>query len=148
MFSSLGPGARAYWVYEDGHALWYERRSGWPSEENIFTEANFIAQIFLCRINIEKILYFVHFYRCRGISTLVRCIFRKRRLLKPPHIKSKTGCPEVDLLTEFHCIAVRSLAALCDSCQPHALPLWDKEIPPSAFPNSATSTDLFSTQFL
>ena len=35
---------------------------------------------------------------------MVRCIFRKRRLLKPPHIKSKTGCPEVDLLTEFHCI--------------------------------------------
>ena len=34
---------------------------------------------------------------------MVRCIFRKRRLLKPPHIKSKTGCPEVDLLTEFHC---------------------------------------------
>ena len=30
--------------------------------------------------------------------------FRKRRLLKPSHIKSKTGCPEVDLLTEFHCI--------------------------------------------
>ena len=28
--------------------------------------------------------------------------FRKRRLLKPPRIKSKTGCPEVDLLTEFH----------------------------------------------
>ena len=34
---------------------------------------------------------------------MVRCIFRKRRLLKPPRIKSKTGCPEVDLLTEFHC---------------------------------------------
>ena len=31
--------------------------------------------------------------------------FRKRRLLKPPRIKSKTGCPEVDLLTEFHCIS-------------------------------------------
>ena len=30
--------------------------------------------------------------------------FRKRRLLKPPRIKSKIGCPEVDLLTEFHCI--------------------------------------------
>ena len=30
--------------------------------------------------------------------------FRKRRLLKLPRIKSKTGCPEVDLLTEFHCI--------------------------------------------
>ena len=29
--------------------------------------------------------------------------FRKRRLLKPPRIKSKTGCPEMDLLTEFHC---------------------------------------------
>ena len=29
--------------------------------------------------------------------------FRKRRLLKPPRIKSKTGCPEVDLLTEFLC---------------------------------------------
>ena len=43
-----------------------------------------------CRINTEKILHFVH--------------FRKRRLLKPPRIKSKTGCPEVDLLTEFHCI--------------------------------------------
>ena len=28
---------------------------------------------------------------------MVGCIFRKRR------IKSKTGCPEVDLLTEFHC---------------------------------------------
>ena len=42
-----------------------------------------------CRINTEKILHFVH--------------FRKRRLLKPPRIKSKTGCPEVDLLTEFHC---------------------------------------------
>ena len=34
---------------------------------------------------------------------MVRYIFRKRRLLKPPRIKSKTGCPEVDLLTEFHC---------------------------------------------
>ena len=34
---------------------------------------------------------------------MVRCIFRKRRLLKPPRIKSKTGCPEVDLFTEFHC---------------------------------------------
>ena len=41
------------------------------------------------RYNTEKILHFVH--------------FRKRRLLKPPRIKSKTGCPEVDLLTEFHC---------------------------------------------
>ena len=30
--------------------------------------------------------------------------FRKRRLSKPPRIKSKTGCPELDLLTEFHCI--------------------------------------------
>ena len=29
--------------------------------------------------------------------------FRKRRLLKPPRIKSKTGCPEVGLLTKFHC---------------------------------------------
>ena len=29
--------------------------------------------------------------------------FRKRRLLQPPRIKSKTGCPEVDVLTEFHC---------------------------------------------
>ena len=38
---------------------------------------------------------------------MVRCIFRKRRLLKPPRIKSKTGCPEVDLLTEFHCIFFR-----------------------------------------
>ena len=54
---------------------------------------HFIAQIFLCRINIEKILHFVHFYRCRGISAMVRCIFRKRRLLKPPRIKSKTGFP-------------------------------------------------------
>ena len=36
---------------------------------------------------------------------MVRCIFRKRRLLKPPRIKSKTGCPEVDLLTEFDCIS-------------------------------------------
>ena len=59
----------------------------------------------MCRINIKKILHFVHFYRCGGISTMVRCIFRKRRLLKPPRIKSKTGCPEVDLLTEFHCIS-------------------------------------------
>ena len=32
--------------------------------------------------------------------------FRKRRLFKPPRIKSKTGYPEVDLLTEFHCILV------------------------------------------
>ena len=37
----------------------------------------------------KKILHFVH--------------FRKRRLLKPPRIKSKTGGPKVDLLTEFHC---------------------------------------------
>ena len=37
---------------------------------------------------------------------MVRCIFRKRRLLKPPRIKSKTGCPEVDLLTEFHCSSI------------------------------------------
>ena len=35
---------------------------------------------------------------------MVRCIFGKRRLLKPPRIKSKIGCPEVDLLTEFYCI--------------------------------------------
>ena len=28
---------------------------------------------------------------------------RPNPLLKPPRIKSKTGCPEVDLLTEFHC---------------------------------------------
>jgi len=28
----------------------------------------------------------------------------KIRLLNPPRIKSKTGCPEVDLLTEFHFI--------------------------------------------
>ena len=47
-----------------------------------------------CRINTEKILQ-VHFVH-----------FRKRRLLKPPRIKSKTGCPEVDLLTEFHCIGI------------------------------------------
>ena len=46
----------------------------------------------MSRINTEKILHFVH--------------FRKRRLLKPPRIKSKTGCPEVDLLTEFHCIGL------------------------------------------
>ena len=40
--------------------------------------------------------------------------FRKRRLLKPPRIKSKTGCPEVDLLTEFHCsyVAVEGLSPL------------------------------------
>ena len=54
---------------------------------------------------------------------MVRCIFRKRRLLKPPCIKSKTGCPEVDLLTEFHCIenvgknevaaCVKSTAVFC-----------------------------------
>ena len=29
--------------------------------------------------------------------------FRKRSLLKPLRIKSKIGCPKVDLLTEFHC---------------------------------------------
>ena len=52
---------------------------------------------FMSRINTEKILHFVH--------------FRKRRLLKPPRIKSKTGCPEVDLLTEFHCITVLSASS-------------------------------------
>ena len=54
-----------------------------------------------CRINTEKILHFVH--------------FRKRRLLKPPRIKSKTGSPEVDLLTEFHCkclLCIRSSSAV------------------------------------
>ena len=43
---------------------------------------------------------------------MVRCIFRKRRLLKPPRIKSKTGCPEVDLLTEFHCSAISPITAI------------------------------------
>ena len=34
--------------------------------------------------------------------------FRKRRLLKLPRIKFKTSCPEVDLLTEFHCNSKKS----------------------------------------
>ena len=45
--------------------------------------------------------YYIQF-ACLERNRLVH--FRKRRLLKPPRFKSKTGCPEVDLLTEFHCI--------------------------------------------
>ena len=51
---------------------------------------------------------------------MVRCIFRKRRLLKPPRIKSKTGCPEVDLLTEFHCSTYTEFAYF--SCKVRAGP--------------------------
>ena len=45
--------------------------------------------------------------------------FRKRHLLKPPRIKSKTGCPEVDLLTEFHCICFEKLSN--DALRPNRL---------------------------
>ena len=64
---------------------------------------------------------------------MVRCIFRKRRLLKPPRIKSKTGCPEVDLLTEFHCIIQTENALTCDNHFPLAHSGFDKEEEATSF---------------
>ena len=71
------------------------RRHDKTAAENLELLNRYKTYTFMSRINTEKILHFVH--------------FRKRRLLKPPRIKSKTGCPEVDLLTEFHCIKLRLL---------------------------------------
>ena len=51
---------------------------------------------------INPAAYYIQF-AWNGIVPILSRYFRKRRLLKPPRIKSKTGCPEVDLLTEFHC---------------------------------------------
>ena len=52
---------------------------------------------------INPAAYYIQF-AWNGIVPILSRYFKKRRLLKPPRIKSKTGCPEVDLLTEFHCI--------------------------------------------
>ena len=74
---------------------------------------------------INPAAYYIQF-AWNGIVPFLSRYFRKRRLLKPLRIKSKTGCPEVDLLTEFHCIELQKLLVQCifvPALQPSKLPL-------------------------
>jgi len=55
------------------------------------------------QIKILKKLVFTALMGYSRIRLIHPRLINPAGLLNPPRIKSKTGCPEVDLLTEFHC---------------------------------------------